>query len=167
VLEGVYANLVAYGGSGDDSLAYNGYGTARLEGGEGHDSLYVSNAVGSVILRGNGGDDLLVNDSNAPGTLEGGTGADDLRGGSGDDVLDGGDGDDVIVSDDDDIVINGFAAGANTEDRIDVSGRGLSFEWLMAHASDVDGNAVIDLGDHQLTLNGVSTSMLHNEDFIV
>ena len=96
VLEGVYANLVAYGGSGNDSLAYNGYGTARLEGGEGHDSLYVSNAVGSVILRGNGGDDLLVNDSNAPGTLEGGAGADDLRGGSGDDVLDGGDGDDVL-----------------------------------------------------------------------
>ncbi len=54
-----------------------------------------------------------------------------------------------------------------TDDRIDLTDRGLSFEWLMAHASDVDGNAVLDLGDQQITLRGVSTSMLHQDDFLL
>jgi hypothetical protein len=38
---------------------------------------------------------------------------------------------------------------------------------LMAHASDVDGNTVLDLGDHQLMLTGVSTAMLHQDDFLL
>ncbi len=73
------------GGSENDSLSYNGYGTVTLDGDGGNDTLYVSNAVGTVTLRGGAGDDLLVNDSGATGMLEGGADDDDLLGGSGDD----------------------------------------------------------------------------------
>jgi hypothetical protein len=38
---------------------------------------------------------------------------------------------------------------------------------LVAHASDVDGNAVLDLRDHQLMPTGVSTAMLHQDDFLL
>ena len=148
--ESALDRLVIDAGAGDDVLV-----AANLS----------SNGIGLTLLGGDGDDVLIGGDGDD--ILSGGAGDDVLVGGPGADVLDGGDGDDLIVSDGEDIVINGFAAGANTEDRIDLSGRGLSFEWLMAHASDVDGNAVIDLGDHQLTLNGVSTATLHNEDFIV
>ena len=116
-------------------------------------------------LDGGAGDDILIG-GEGNDTLLGGAGDDVLIGGPGNDVLDGGDGDDIIISDGFDTVVNNFTAGAGTDDRIDLSGRGLSFEWLMAHASDVDGNTVLDLGDHQLTLNGVSSSMLHHDDFI-
>ncbi|HKZ73001.1 MAG TPA: hypothetical protein VJ011_02990, partial [Steroidobacteraceae bacterium] len=65
------------------------------------------------------------------------------------------------------IEIQGFVAGAGTEDSIDLSGRGFSFEWLMAHATDVDGDVVLDLGEQQITLRGVSTSTLHQDDFLI
>jgi Ca2+-binding RTX toxin-like protein len=119
-----------------------------------------------LTLDGGAGNDILIG-GDGNDTLLGGAGDDILVGGPGADVLDGGDGDDVIISDGFDTVINNFVAGANTDDRIDLSDSGLSFEWLMAHASDVDGNAVLDLGDHQITLTGVSTSTLNQDDFIL
>jgi len=79
-----------------------------------------------------------------------------LFGGGGNDIITGGGGGDIIFQD--------FTLGA---DRIDVSGRGVSFDWLMAHVSDVDGNAVLDLGDQHITLTGVSAGALHQEDFLV
>jgi len=83
-------------------------------------------------------------------------------------VLDGGDGDDVLIGGPgDNVVIQDFTAGAGTEDRIDLTGRGVSFDWLMAHTSDVDGNAVLDLGDEHITLLGISSSALHQDDFLV
>jgi Ca2+-binding RTX toxin-like protein len=86
---------------------------------------------------------------------------------AGADTLNGGDGDDVFITDVFDTVIDSFAAGAGSEDRIDVSGLGVDFAWLMAHATDVNGNVLLDLGDHQITLRGVSTSTLHQDDFMV
>ena len=118
--------------------------------------LTLDGGAGDDILIGGAGDDILL----------GGTGDDTLIGGFGADTLDGGAGDDTFVIDEFDTVIDDFAAGAGGGDRIDLSGLGVDFEWLMAHASDVDGSAVLNLGDHQLTLNGVSTSMLHHDDFI-
>ena len=83
-------------------------------------------------------------------------------------MLDGGDGDDVLIGGPgDNVVIQDFTAGAGTEDRIDLTGRGVSFDWLMAHTSDVDGNAVLDLGDEHITLLGISSSALHQDDFLV
>ena len=140
-----------------------------ISAGAGDDVLEASSVSGGAIgltLDGGAGDDILIG-GDGNDVLLGGAGDDVLIGGPGADVLDGGDGDDVILSDGSDTVINNFTAGAGTDDRIDLSGRGLSFEWLMAHATDVDGNTVLDLGDQHLTLNGVSTSMLHLDDFIV
>ena len=97
VLEGVYANLVAYGGSGNDSLAYNGYGTVTPRGRRGPRlALRVQRASAASSSAATAATTCWSTTPNAPGTLEGGTGSDDLRGGAGDDVLDGGDGDDVL-----------------------------------------------------------------------
>ena len=139
-----------------------------ITAGAGDDVIQAAGVSGGAIaltLDGGDGDDVLIG-GDGDDTLLGGDGDDVLVGGPGADVLDGGDGDDIIISDAFDTVVNNFTAGAGTDDRIDLSGSGLSFEWLMAHASDVDGNTVLDLGDHQLTLNGVSTSMIHHDDFI-
>jgi Ca2+-binding RTX toxin-like protein len=148
--ESALDRLVITGGAGDDVLLADGV---------------TSTAIG-LTLDGGAGDDVLIG-GDGNDTLLGGAGDDVLIGGPGADVLDGGDGDDTIIDDAFDTVIDNFTAGAGTEDRIDLSGSGLSFEWLMAHASDVDGGTVLDLGDHQLTLNGVSSSMLHENDFIL
>lgn len=140
-----------------------------ITAGAGDDVIQASGVSGGAIaltLDGGAGDDILIG-GDGNDTLLGGAGDDVLIGGPGADVLDGGDGDDVIISDGFDTVVNNFTSGAGTDDRIDLSDRGLSFEWLMAHATDVGGNAVLDLGDHQLTLNGVSSSTLHHDDFIV
>ena len=59
------------------------------------------------------------------------------------------------------------AAAANTGLFLVLHGLGVDFEWLMAHADDVDGNVMLDLGGHHITLRGVSTSMLHHDDFLV
>jgi hypothetical protein len=69
-----------------------------------------------------------------------------------------------------DVVIQGFAAGAESQDVIDL--RGIAgahdFASLMAHASDVDGNAVIDLGDDtHVTIDNVSVASLHSDDFLM
>ena len=83
-----------------------------------------------LTLDGGDGDDILIG-GEGDDILLGGAGDDVLIGGGGNDILDGGDGDDVELQ--------GFVAGAATDDQIDLSGRGLSFDWLMAHASDVNG----------------------------
>ncbi|HET9448792.1 MAG TPA: calcium-binding protein, partial [Steroidobacteraceae bacterium] len=147
--------------SGNDRLIINGFA-----GDDVIEASSVSDGAIQLTLDGGAGDDILVG-GEGNDTLLGGAGDDVLIGGPGADTLDGGDGDDVIVSDGFDIVVESFAAGANSEDRIDLSGRGLSFDWLMAHATESDGNTVLDLGDHQLTLNGVRSSQLHEHDFIL
>jgi len=37
----------------------------------------------------------------------------------------------------------------------------------LAHASDVDGNAVLDLGGEHVTLENVSVASLHSDDFLL
>jgi Ca2+-binding RTX toxin-like protein len=134
--------IVIQGFAGDDVIEASGVGAGvvglTLDGGEGDD-----------ILIGGEGDDILL----------GGAGDDVLFGGGGNDIFDGGDGEDVELQ--------GFVAGAGTDDQIDLSGRGLSFDWLMAHATDVNADTILDLGDQQITLRGVSSSTLHGDDFIL
>jgi Ca2+-binding RTX toxin-like protein len=137
--------------------------------GAGDDVIEASSVEAGAIrltLDGGAGDDILVG-GEGDDKLLGGDGDDVLIGGPGVDELDGGAGDDILITDEFDALVNNFSAGAGSEDRIDLSGSGVSFEWLMAHASDVDGNTVLDLGDHQITLTGVSRSMLHEQDFIL
>ena len=134
--------LVISAGAGDDVIDASGVTAGAmgltLEGGDGNDVLIGSE--GDDILRGGPGDDVLI-------------------GGGGNDILDGGDGDDIEIQ--------GFVAGAATDDQIDLSERGYSFDWLMAHATEVNGDTILDLGDQQITLRGVSTSALHQDDFIL
>jgi Ca2+-binding RTX toxin-like protein len=134
-----------------------------------------------IVIRGLAGDDVIDASGVAVGTvgltLDGGDGNDVLIGSDGDDILLGGAGDDVLIGglgndiidggDGDDIEIQGFVAGANTDDRIDLTDRGFSFDWLMAHTSEVDGNTILDLGDQQITLIGVQASNLHQDDFLL
>jgi Ca2+-binding RTX toxin-like protein len=134
--------IVVRGLAGDDVIEASGVAVGAvgltLDGGEGND-----------VLIGSDGDDVLI----------GGAGDDVLIGGAGNDVLDGGDGDDIEIQ--------GFVAGADTDDQIDLTGRGFSFDWLMAHASQVDGDTILDLGDQQITLIGVQASTLHQDDFLL
>jgi Ca2+-binding RTX toxin-like protein len=140
--EGASDTLTIRGGDGDDVIEASGVqaGAIRLvlDGGEGND-----------VIIGSDGDDTLI-------------------GGNGDDVLLGGLGNDIIIGGEgDDIEIQGFVAGANTDDQVDLSGRGFSYEWLMAHASDVGGDVVLDLGGQLITLRDLSISQLHSDDFLL
>jgi Ca2+-binding RTX toxin-like protein len=141
--------IVIHAGDGDDvveasSLAASGIGLVA-DGGEGND----------VLIGGEGNDVLL-----------GGAGDDVLIGGGGVDILDGGEGDDVVINAQ---VVRNFQAGAGSEDRLDLSSiAGLSFDWLKAHAANVDGNAILDLGNgSQVTLLGVAAESLHSDDFLL
>ena len=140
--EGALDTITVYGHAGADvidaSAVVAGAVKLVLDGGDGAD-----------VIIGSAGDDVLI----------GGTGDDVLLGGGGNDVIIGGEGDDIEIQD--------FVAGAGTDDQIDLSGRGYSFDWLMANAREVDGGTVLDLGDQQITLRGVSLDTLHQDDFLM
>ena len=141
-VEGANDTITVHGGAGDDVIEASGVqaGTAKLvlDGGEGDD-----------VIIGSAGDDILI-------------------GGAGDDVLIGGGGNDILMAaPGNDVVIQGFTAGAGLGDTLDLEGRGLTFDWLMAHTSDVDGNAVIDLGGQHITFDGLSASALSQDDFML
>jgi Ca2+-binding RTX toxin-like protein len=146
-------------GAGDDVLEASGLAATGIglvaDGGDGND----------VLIGGDGNDVLL-----------GGAGDDVLLGGPGIDVLDGGDGDDIIIqgfAEEDavkgELLVRNFEAGAGSDDKIDLSAlAGLSFDWLMAHATTVDGNTVLDLGTGDtMTLLGVTAGSLHADDFLL
>jgi Ca2+-binding RTX toxin-like protein len=141
-MEAANDTLKISGGAGDDVIDASGLaaGTIKLvlDGGEGDD-----------VIIGSDGDDILI----------GGPGDDVLIGGLGNDIIDGGPGSNIVIQ--------GFTAGALTDDAVDFRGRGFSFDWLMAHTSDVDGSAVLDLGDERITFAGVSASALSQDDFLL
>jgi Ca2+-binding RTX toxin-like protein len=140
--EGANDRLIISGGAGDDVVDASGLSSGAI-------GLTIEGGDGSDVLIGSAGDDIL----------RGGPGDDVLIGGGGNDIIDGGDGDDIEIQ--------GFVAGAATDDRIDLSDRGYTFDWLMAHASEVDGDTILDLGDQHITLRDVSVSSLHQDDFIL
>ena len=43
----------------------------------------------------------------------------------------------------------------------------VNFDWLMAHASDVNGDVLLNLGGQHITLQGTSTSALTAGEFLV
>ncbi len=159
---GLAAGISVTGAEGSDTMVIRG-----LAGDDVIEASGVSAGAMRLVLDGGAGDDVLIGGAGND-VLLGGDGDDVLIGNDGDDVLDGGAGDDIIIGGaGNDIEIQGFAVGAGSDDRIDVSAFGVNFEWLMAHASDVDGNVVLDFGDQQITLRGVSTSALHLDDFLM
>ena len=82
-------------------------------------------------------------------------------------MLIGGAGNDTYVNGE--VTIESFVAGAGTEDKIDLRAlSGLTYDWIIAHAAMVDGNAVLDLGNGEhMTLVGVNVTTLSTEDFIL
>lgn len=135
--------------------------TITIRGGAGDDVIEASSVqagAAKLVLDGGEGDDVLI----------GSDGDDVLIGGAGDDVLIGGGGNDVLMAaPGDDVVIQGFTAGAGLGDTLDLEGRGLTFDWLMAHTTDVNGSAVLDLGGQHITFDGVSAGSLSSDDFML
>ena len=148
------------GGKGRDKLDA-GRGNDRLNGGKDDDS--VKGGRGKDDIKGGAGDD----------TLKGNSGDDTLNGGVGDDLLNGGDGDDVFEFDQGDAadVIESFEAGAGSDDKIDLSTYGLSFEEVLDMTSNSGGDAVIDLSEFRegdsITLDGIQKTDLHSDDFLL
>jgi Ca2+-binding RTX toxin-like protein len=141
-------NLLA----GDDVFEGSGLSGIRLtvDGGAGDDVLI--GTAGDDVLRGGAGDDVLI-------------------GNGGVDVLDGGEGDDVVIGatgvafD-----VRGFQAGDDSTDQIDLRrlGKGVDFDWVLAHAKQVKGDTVFDFGDGQeMKLLDVELSWLHAKDFLL
>lgn len=113
-------------------------------------------------LTGGAGNDRLFGGA-GPDSLDGGSGADFLNGGAGDDrfVYAPGYGADVIF---------GFAAGAGSDDRVDLAAfHGVNtFADVLARATQVGGDTVIDFsGGDTLTLRNVARGSLAADDFIL
>lgn len=179
------------GVGGDDTLS-GGMGGDILNGGDGIDTADYSNSAAGVtvsLLTGNaiGGEaagDLFSSIENLMGSafsdfLKGDSGANALRGGAGDDRLEGYGGNDYLVggigndrfvfgSNTGVDVIWDFMAGAGTDDVIDFSRNpsASTFEFVLAHATQVGSDTLIDLGGgDQILLHDVTRSALHQDDF--
>ncbi len=163
-----YANA----GAGVQVRLWNGDGTAgdalgdtlleieNLAGSAFNDSL--AGDAGGNRIDGNGGDDII----------QGLDGDDQLIGDRGDDLLIGGAGNDTFLyfAGDNADVIADFEAGAGSDDAIRLFNLGPAFDTfaeVLAATSDVGGDAVIDFGGgDQITLQGVTTANLHQDDFV-
>jgi len=134
--------------------------TLRVNGGAGDDVLEASAlSAGAIklVLDGGDGDDVIIG-SDGDDVLHGGAGNDVIIGGAGNDVIDAGPGDNVVIQ--------GFTSG---EDMIDLRSlaSATGFDWVLAHARDVGGSAVIDFGnDAEMTLADVTVASLHAGDFL-
>jgi Ca2+-binding RTX toxin-like protein len=166
--EGANDSLVINGLGGDDGITAttlpSGVIKLTLDGGAGDDTILGSQ--GADVILGGEGDDVLI----------GGEGDDVLIGGPGNDILDGGPGDNTVIQS---LIgggsparttVQGFEAGAGAGDRIDL--RAIDgaddFDWVLAHATEVDGSAVLDLGNgEEMMLLGVSVASLHADDFLL
>ena len=157
--EAAFDKVTILTGGGNDVVDATGLalGALRLvvDGGEGNDTI--TGGQGNDILIGGDGDDILI----------GGDGDDILDGGIGYDVLIGGAGNDTYLNGE--VTIENFVAGAGTDDKIDVSAiSGLTYDWIIAHATMADGNAVLDLGNGEhMTLVGVNVTSLSTDDFVL
>ncbi len=164
------------GGDADNDYLNGGTGNDHLDGGAGNDWLF-----------GGTGDDTIVGDDGND-LLSGGAGNDWLIGDAGDDMLAGGTGDDTFVFNDAVYVwqdpstgewltntnnaghdtIYDFVAGEQSEDVIHLAGHSGAndFDDIVATATQVGSDTLIDLGADSITLLGVSTGDLHTDDFI-
>ena len=162
------------GGAGIDTATYNFAGTgvtASLYAGQGTVGEAAGDTyVGIENLQGSRYADLLVGDFNA-NTLWGGLGNDRLNGAAGNDIMVGGAGDDTFVfgagvtgRD----VITDFNTG-NTEDRVDLRGNELLFDWLavLLNTYQVGANVEIRSADGDvIVINNASLSAIDQGDFI-
>ncbi len=157
---GVQVRLWNSDGTAGDALGDTLLEIENLAGSTFNDSL--AGDAGANRIDGNDGDDII----------QGLDGADQLIGDRGDDLLVGGAGDDTFLyfAGDGADVITDFEAGAGSDDAIRLFNMGPAFDTfaeVLAAASDVGGDAVIDFGGgDQILLQSVTVSDLHTNDFI-
>ena len=184
--DGAQDSVTVNATSGDDVmvLAGDAAGISLLGLAARIDLTGAEGTLDKLHVSGGAGDDVIEASGVAPGSiglvLDGGEGDDVIIGSAGDDVLIGGPGDDILIGNGGndsfqagpgaDVVIQGFAAGTGSHDTIDL--RGIAdahdFAWVLAHASDVDGSAVLDLGgDTHVTIDNVSVASLHSDNFLM
>jgi Ca2+-binding RTX toxin-like protein len=150
----------AVGGDGDDTFTGNSTDNV-LMGMRGNDTLL--GLDGADVLAGGAGNDFL----------DGGSGNDTLDGGSGNDFLQDFSGDNLFIFErgDGSDTIRGFSAGAGTVDVIDISAFGFNTFADVQAASDDNGGTdpvTIQLDvDDSVTLLGVQTTDLHEDDFML
>ncbi|VAV97404.1 Alkaline phosphatase, partial [hydrothermal vent metagenome] len=136
-------------GDASDEIIDGLAGNDTLKGNDGADTLY--GGTGNDYLYGGAGNDTLI----------GGAGNDRLYGEAGSDtfVFDGAFGDDII---------SGFAAGAGSDDVIDLTGVSSlnSFADVLAAAYQSGWNTVVNLEeDGSIALTNVRLNQLHEDDF--
>jgi Ca2+-binding RTX toxin-like protein len=165
--------------TGSQNIGGTGNGLANtMTGNDGNNSL---NGAGGAdhLIGGLGGDALSGGDGND--TLEGGDGSDSLTGGNGNDVYIGGAGNDMLVGGagndrfvfatgfDDDTIVTFDANPAGGQDRLDISGTGVtSFTFGAAVSVQQAGaNTLITIGDDTITLIGVNQAAVTEIDFIL
>jgi len=140
--DGANDRIAIYAGAGDDVIDASGVAVGAigltLDGGDGDD-----------IIIGSDGDDVLL----------GGNGDDVLIGGLGNDIIDAGPGDNIVIQ--------GFAAGAGLGDMLDLRDFGMSFDAVMALATQQGEDVVFDFGEQEIILRDVDVTTLHQDDFIL
>ena len=158
--EAALDRLEVRAGDGDDVIEASGVAAGAIQ-------LVLDGGDGDDVIVGGDGDDVLI----------GGEGDDVLIGGPGNDILDGGPGDNTVIQSllggggsPARTTVQGFEAGAGAGDRVDL--RAIDgaddFGWVLAHATEVDGSAVLDLGNgDEMVLSGVSVASLHADDFLL
>lgn len=193
-------NDVIDGGADWDNLSYNMYSGVTqgvdvnlASGVVANDGFGGADTVSNIErVSGSPFNDIIIGDANNNHLL-GGAGNDTLNGGAGSDSLEGGEGDDtLIVSDNGDYLvggsgndifilsdgvnatIEGFIAGAGTDDVLDLSNISAlaDFAAVIAAADESQGHVEIDLdgvfdGVNVIELTGVATiAELDSGDFI-
>ena len=133
-----------------------------------NDTLQVNGLGGADIIDASG---LAIGHANL--AIDGGAGDDTITGSRGNDMLTGGTGDDLFVfkpggSFD---IITDFTAGAGTPDKIDLrafAGSGINgLNDLLAHASQIGADTVLDFGNSDvLLLKNVTKGDLSIDDFL-
>jgi Ca2+-binding RTX toxin-like protein len=142
--EAALDRLHVFAGDGDDVIEASGVSAGAI-------GLILDGGAGDDVLIGSDGDDILI----------GGEGDDVLIGGLGNDIFDFGPGDDIEIQ--------GFAAGAGSEDRIDLRGLASAsgFDWVMQHAMQDGDNVVFDFGEEHMTVANTQMAALHADDFLL
>ena len=192
-ISGGSGNDWAFGGTGNDNVSggsgnddvLDSWGADTLNGGTGNDTIRSFDG-GDVIDAGDGADTIYggrgddsINGGAGNDVLYGDTvifasrGDDTLEGGAGDDTLQGGRGEDTFIFNaltDGDDIIGRIGGGADFESGIDhiklVDFSSATTGDVMAHVSDVGGQAVFDAEEVTITFNGLVTSDLNADDFI-
>jgi VCBS repeat protein len=160
------------GDNGDDTF-FSGAGNETFNGGADTDTVDYQGATSAVIVSlaagtaTGHGNDTLFNIENALGT-----GFDDIF--TGDSLANRFEGragnDTYVISPGGADIIDGFVAGAGSDDRLDSSGfpHLSSLEELLTLATQVGPNTVIDFGSGDtLTLTNVTLTDLHDDDLIL